>query len=80
LQKQLDAAKKDLKRMAKLLSAAEAELQLWRSGAPCLSTAVITAFSPQFKFCYYLNNFFILSPAQFKIYSYLNNFIFFLLK
>lgn len=32
LQKQLDVAKKEIGRMAKLLAAAEAELQLWRSG------------------------------------------------
>lgn len=32
LQKQLDVAKKEIARMSKLLAAAEAELQLWRSG------------------------------------------------
>jgi hypothetical protein len=32
LQKQLDVAKKEIARMSKLLTAAEAELQLWRSG------------------------------------------------
>lgn len=32
LQKQLDAAKKEILRMSKMLAAAEAELQMWRSG------------------------------------------------